>query len=125
LLRSSRLSVENRKNTENKPTTRVRKKQGVRRYDVEGEGGEWVIGLGDWYLYEIGLWMHAGNLLRHKFRNRLKCHLLPSNRYGFRNRLKCHLLQSIILSLSLIGVNVIDYHFHLFTVNETPVMGLP
>jgi hypothetical protein len=31
----------------------------------------------------------------------------------FRNRLKCHLLQSIILSLSLVSVNVIDYHFHL------------
>jgi hypothetical protein len=29
------------------------------------------------------------------------------------NRLKCHLLQSIILLLSLIPVNVIDYHFHL------------
>jgi hypothetical protein len=50
---------------------------------------------------------------RHGFRNRLKCHLLQSNRHGFRNRLKCHLLQSIILSLSLIAVNVIDYHFHL------------
>jgi hypothetical protein len=36
-----------------------------------------------------------------------------SNRDGFRNRLKCHLLQSIILWLSLIAVNVIDYHFHL------------
>ena len=31
----------------------------------------------------------------------------------FRNRLKCHLFLSIILSLSLIAVNVIDYHFHL------------
>jgi hypothetical protein len=47
------------------------------------------------------------------FRNRLKCHLLQSNRHGFRNRLKCHLLQSITLSLSLIAVNVIDYHFQL------------
>jgi hypothetical protein len=56
-----------------------------------------VRGLGDWYLYEISLWMHAGILLRHRFKNRLKCHLL----------------QSILLSLSLIAVNVIDYHFHL------------
>ncbi len=70
-------------------------------------------GLGDWYLYEIALWLHAGNILSHAFRNRLKCHLLQSNRYGFRNHLKCHLLQSIILSLSLIAVNVIDDHFHL------------
>ena len=54
-------------------------------------------GLGDWYLYEIALLLHAGILLR----------------YGLRNRLKCHLLQSIILSLSLIEVNVIDYHFYL------------
>jgi hypothetical protein len=79
-----------------------------------------VSGLGDWYLYEIALWLHAGSLLRHGFRNRLKCHLFQLNRYGFRNRLKCHLLQSIILSkkkchlkVSLIAVNVIDYHFHL------------
>jgi hypothetical protein len=71
-----------------------------------------VSGLGGWYLYEIAPCLHAGSLLRHAFRNRLKCHLLQSNRYGFRNRLKCHLLQSIILSLSLIAVNVIDYHFH-------------
>jgi hypothetical protein len=42
----------------------------------------------------------------HVFRNRLKCHLFQSNRYGIRNRLKCHLLQSIILSLSLITVNL-------------------
>ena len=56
-----------------------------------------VRGLGGCYLYEIALWLHAESLLRH----------------GFRNRLKCHLLQSIILSLSLIAVNVIDYHFHL------------
>ncbi len=41
-----------------------------------------------------------------------KCHSLQSNRHGFSNRLKCHLLQSIILSLSLTTVNVIDYHFH-------------
>jgi hypothetical protein len=66
-----------------------------------------------WYLYEIALWMNAGSLLRYGFRNRLKCHLLQSNRDGFRDRLKCHLLQSIILWLSLIAVNVIDYHFHL------------
>ncbi len=65
-------------------------------------------GLGDWYLYEIALWMHAGSLLSPGFRNRLKCHLLQSNRDGFRNRLKCLLLQSIILWLSLIAVNVID-----------------
>ncbi len=70
-------------------------------------------GMVDWYLYEIALWMHAGILLRYGFRNRLKCHLLQSNRHGFRNRLKCHLFQSITLSLSLIVVNVIDYHFHL------------
>jgi hypothetical protein len=38
---------------------------------------------------------------------------MQSNRHGFRDRLKCHLLQSIILSSSLIAVNVIDYHFHL------------
>ncbi len=49
-------------------------------------------GLGGWYLYEIALWMHAGSLLSPGFRNRLKCHLLQSNRDGFRNRLKCHLL---------------------------------
>ena len=49
-------------------------------------------------LYEITLCLDAKSLLRH----------------GFRNRLKCNLLQSIILSLSLIAVNVIDYHFHLF-----------
>ncbi len=70
-------------------------------------------GLGDWYLYEIALWLHAGIIRRNAFRNRLKCHLLQSNRYRFRNHLKCHLLQSIILSLSLIAVNFIDYHFHL------------
>ena len=39
-------------------------------------------GLRGWYLYEIALWLHVGNLLRH----------------GFRNHLKCHLLQSILLS---------------------------
>ena len=50
-------------------------------------------GLGDWYFYEIALWMHAGIIRRHAFRNRLKCHLLQSNRYGFRNHLKCHFLQ--------------------------------
>ena len=81
------------------------------------EGEEWVRGLvlqlGAWYLYEIDHWLYAGNVLRPVFRNRLQCHLLPSNRHGLRNRLKCHLLQSIILSLSLIAVNVIDYHFHL------------
>ncbi len=76
-------------------------------------------GLGGWYLYEISLCLHVGSLLRYTFRNRLKCLLLQSNRYGFRNRLKCHLLQSIILSLSLITVNVIDY-LSLITVNETP-----
>jgi hypothetical protein len=73
-------------------------------------------GVGVWYLYEIDHWLHVGNVLRPVtvvFRNRLKCHLSPSNRHGLRNRLKCHLLQSIILSLSLIAVNVIDYHFHL------------
>jgi hypothetical protein len=63
-----------------------------------------VRGFGGWYLYEIALCLHAGNLLSHAFRNRLKCHLLQSNRHGFRNRLKCHLLQSIILSLSLLVV---------------------
>ena len=46
-------------------------------------------GLGDWYLYEIALCLYVGSLLRH----------------GFRNRLKCHLLQSIILSLSHVAVN--------------------
>jgi hypothetical protein len=55
----------------------------------------------------------VGSVLRSAFGNELKCHLLPSNWHGLRNRLKCHLLQSIILSLSLIAVNVIDYHFHL------------
>ena len=39
-------------------------------------------------MYEIALWLDAGILLRH----------------GFRNRLKCHLLQSMILSLSIIAV---------------------
>jgi hypothetical protein len=75
-----------------------------------------VLQLGVWYSYEIGHWLHVGNLLRPAFRNWLKCHLLPSNRHGFRNRL-CHSLQSIILlvviyyskchrlSLSLIVVN--------------------
>jgi hypothetical protein len=53
-----------------------------------------VRGLGGWYLYEIVLWIHEGNLLRHTFRNRLKCHIFKSNRHGFRNRLKCHLLHS-------------------------------
>jgi hypothetical protein len=66
-----------------------------------------VIGLGVWYLYRIALWLHPGIILSHAFRNRLKCHLLQSNRYGFRNHFKCHLLQSIILSLSLIAVNFI------------------
>jgi hypothetical protein len=47
------------------------------------------------WLSEIDHCLHAGSLLRPAFRNRLKCHLLPS----------------IILSLSLIPVNVIDYHF--------------
>jgi hypothetical protein len=80
---------------------------------IEGEWGEWVGGLADWYFYEIALWLHAEIIRRHAFRNRLKCNLFQSNRYGFRNHLKCHLLQSIILSLSLIAVNFIDYHFHL------------
>jgi hypothetical protein len=31
-----------------------------------------VRGLGGCYLYEIALWLHAGSLLRHGFRNRLK-----------------------------------------------------
>jgi hypothetical protein len=59
-----------------------------------GEG----VGLtvGSLVLYEIDHWLHAGNVLRPAFRNRLQCHLLPSNRHGLRNRLKCHLLQSII-----------------------------
>jgi hypothetical protein len=39
---------------------------------------------------------------------------LKVNRHRFRNRLKCHLLRSITLSLSsLIAVNGIDYHCHL------------
>ncbi len=50
-------------------------------------------GLEGWYLYEITLWLDAGSLLRHGFRNRFKCHLLQSNRHELRNRLKCHLLQ--------------------------------
>ena len=28
-----------------------------------------VEGVGVWYLYEIALWLHAGNILRHTFRN--------------------------------------------------------
>jgi len=72
-----------------------------------------VRGLAGWYLQEIALGLHAGNVLRHGLRNRLKCYLLQSNRHGFRNRLQCHLLQSIKLSLSRIAVNVIDYHFYL------------
>jgi hypothetical protein len=28
-----------------------------------------VEGVGVWYLYEITLWLHAGNILRHTFRN--------------------------------------------------------
>ncbi len=72
-------------------------------------------GLGGWYLYEIAICLHVGSLLRHVFRNRLKCHILKSNRHVFRNRLKCHLLESLVIisSLSLITVNVIDYHLHL------------
>ncbi len=46
-------------------------------------------------------------VLSHGFRNRLKCHLFQSNRYGFRKRLMCNLLQAIMLSLSLIVVNVV------------------
>jgi hypothetical protein len=65
-----------------------------------------VRGLGGWYLYEIALWLHAGNLFRHGFRNRLTCHLLQSNSHGF--RIKCHLLQSIILSLSLFPVGQVN-----------------
>jgi hypothetical protein len=53
-------------------------------------------GFGGCYLYEIALRLHVGSLLRH----------------GFRNRLKCHLIQSIILALSLVAVNDIYYHFH-------------
>ncbi len=48
------------------------------------EGEEGVRGLGGWYLYEIALWLHAGSLLRHAFRKRLKFHLLQSNRHGFK-----------------------------------------
>jgi hypothetical protein len=46
------------------------------RWRSEEEGEEWVSVFGAWYSYEIPLWMHSGNLLRHWFRNRLKCHLL-------------------------------------------------
>ena len=34
-----------------------------------GERGGMVEGVGVWYLYEIALWLHAGNLLRYTFRN--------------------------------------------------------
>jgi hypothetical protein len=47
------------------------------------EGEEWVSGFWGWYLYEIPLWIHSAILLRHGFRNRLKCTLLQSNRHGF------------------------------------------
>ncbi len=73
-------------------------------------------GLGGCYLHEIALWLDAGSILRHGFRNQLKFPLLQSNRHGFRNQLKVSLItvnNFIILSLSLIPGNVIDYHFHL------------
>ncbi len=31
--------------------------------------GGMVEGVGVWYLYEIALWLHAVNILRHTFRN--------------------------------------------------------
>ncbi len=52
-----------------------------------------------------------GKYFRHAFRNSMIEGKYFRN--AFRNRLKCHWLQSIILSLSLIAVNFIDYHFHL------------
>jgi hypothetical protein len=46
--------------------------------------------------------------------------LVASKRHGFRNRLKCHfivvnniIVKKLSLKVSLIAVNVIDYHFHL------------
>ena len=77
-------------------------------------------------LYEIALSLDSGILLRHGFRNRLKCHLLQSNRHGFRNRLKCHSLQSIILSLSLIIVSKCHrLSLSLITVNGITLIGEP
>ena len=73
-------------------------------------------------MYEIALWLDAGNLLRRGFRNRLKCHLLQSNRPGFSllKSIKVSLIavnniivKKVLLKVSLITVNVIDYHFHL------------
>jgi hypothetical protein len=40
----------------------------VQCLDRGGRGGM-VEGVGVWYVYEITLWLHAGNLLRHTFRN--------------------------------------------------------
>ncbi len=34
-----------------------------------GVRGGMVEGVGVWYLYEIALWLHAGNILRNTFRN--------------------------------------------------------
>ena len=81
-------------------------------------------GFGDWYLYEIPLWLHSGSLLRYWFRNRLKWHLLQSNRHAFWNRLK-----SLITVDNII---VVTYNskchrlsLSLIVVNETPVMVKP
>ena len=63
------------------------------------------------------LLLASGSLLRDGFRNRLKYHLLESNRHGFRYRLKCHLLQSIILSLSLIAIKWHRLSLSLIAVN--------
>jgi len=40
----------------------------VQCLDRGGRAGM-VEGVGVWYLYEIALWLHAGNILRHTFRN--------------------------------------------------------
>ena len=83
-----------------------------------------VEGVGVWYLYEIALWMHEGNILRHVFRNRLKCHLLQSNRYGFRNRLKCHLIQSVNNVIVVTYCNKCHQLSHsIITVNGITLIG--
>ena len=49
-----------------------------------------VEGVGVWYLYEITLWLHTGNLIA----------------------VNNIIVKKLSLKVSLIAVNVIDYHFH-------------
>ncbi len=52
-------------------------------------------GLGDWYFYEIALWLYTGIILRY---------VTYFSQTG---------MDLEITYLSLIAVNFIDYHFHL------------